>query len=237
MKLRAIHNDEWPDMAKRLPIGGKRRGFHQCQTKFNKTSFEYGRDKDGVWCKCYRCGYARHLDLEHAPYQVAEVVQAKVPDDVRPLVELIAKRPALLMPVLEREGLMPHISQLTASETYGRIYLPDDTASFCGLDFTGKQFIPWRSPHKHSLAVKVQPKRQGDEHHYMWVYSEAADYVEHIRGGGSAAFVANVDDATIEALVSVVLAFGYTDVAIRHPSAARLRRELSVCGRAYIVGE
>ncbi|WP_411020348.1 hypothetical protein, partial [Salmonella sp. ZJHZ21_0177] len=78
----------------------------------------------------------------------------------------------------EREGLMPHISQLTASETYGRIYLPDDTASFCGLDFTGKQFIPWRSPHKHSLAVKVQPKRQGDEHHYMWVYSEAADYVE-----------------------------------------------------------
>nr|UVX49273.1 MAG: hypothetical protein [Bacteriophage sp.] len=234
--IKSVSNDEWPELAKRLPIGQKRRAFHACSRSFNKTNFEYGRDSEGVWCKCHRCGYSRHQPLNHAPFQLQEQVQVRVPDDVRPITEIITKHPRLLLPVLEREHLLPHLSVLSASEKYGRIYLPDDTASFCGLDFTGKQFIPWRSPHGHSLAMKVYGPY--DDNHTLSVYGEAADYLEAVRGGGNCAFVPNVDTATIQALVSVGLAYSYQRVNIyHHPSAQRLRREMRIIGNVLIIGE
>lgn len=236
MKLRSVSNDDWPELAKRLPIGQKRRTFHSCQRNFNKTALEYGRGPDYVWAKCHRCGYSQKRDLTHAVYVPPAEVQVKVPTDVVPITEVIAKQPRLLLPVLERENLMPHLSLLTASPTYGRLYLPDDTGSYCGLDYTGRQFIPWRSPHKHSLAMKVYGPY--DDNHTLSIYAEAADYLTAVRGGGNCAFVPNVDDSTVQALVSVALAYGYQRVNIyHHPSAQRLRRELRIVGHVLIVGE
>ncbi|MGG4739354.1 hypothetical protein ACLPAF_02515 [Proteus mirabilis] len=233
---RSVSNDEWPELAKRLPIGQKRRTFHSCSHSFSKTNFEYGRDGDGIWCKCHRCGYSKKYPLNHAPYVEPVKEQVKVPTDVVPLTEVIAKQPRLLLPALERNGLMPHISILKASPTYGRIYLPDDTGSFCGLDFTGRQFIPWRSPHKHSLAMKVWGA--SDDGHCLWVYGEAGDYLQQVRDGGNCAFVPNVDDPTLQALVSVALAYGYNRTVIHHhPSAQRIRREMRVLGPVQIIGE
>ncbi|WXX18590.1 hypothetical protein ROV85_40 [Pantoea phage ROV85] len=235
--MKSVSNDEWPELAKRLPVGQKRRTFHSCSRSFNKTNFEYGRAPDYIWCKCHRCGYSQKRDLTHAVYVPPAEIQVKVPTDIVPITEVIAKQPRLLLPVLERQNLMPHLSLLTASPSYGRLYLPDDTGSYCGLDYTGRQFIPWRSPHKHSLAMKVSPR--GDaETNCLWIYGEVDEYLQQVRDGGNCAFVPNVDDATLQALVSVTLAYGYNIVVIsHHPSAQRIRRELRVVGRVQIVGE
>lgn len=230
---RTISNDEWKELATRLPIGQKRRGFHECQTSFNKTSFEYGRDGDAVWCKCYRCGYARRHDLTHVVYRPADTAQVKVPSDLVPITEVIAKHPRRMLPALEREQLLPYLRDLKASEVYGRIYLPDDSGSYCGLDFTGNQFIPWRSPLRHSMAVK---HRDSDE---LYIVAEAAEYMDAFRNFEvGTAVVFSVDAATIAALVTHVVAGRYTRVIIQHhPSAERLRKELRTFCEVRIIGE
>lgn len=234
-RRQTLGNDDWPELARRLPIGQKRRAFHSCSRSFSKTNFEYGRTSEGVWCHCHRCGHSDFKPTNHAPYVPPAKEQVKVPTDVVPLTEVIAKQPGLLLPCLEKYGLLPHLSVLTASPTYGRIYLPDDSASFCGLDYTGRQFIPWRSPHNHSMAVTIVPPRpdlvveQGND---IWVYGDAADYLEHVRqGGSSAAFVADTNDTTVRALVSVVLAYRFEVISLDHPKSDALRRELRVCGK------
>lgn len=233
-RKRTVSNDEWPEMAASLPIGQKRRAFHACSRSFSKTNFEYGRTSEGVWCHCHRCGHADFQPLNHAPYIPPATEQVRVPTDIVPITEVIAKQPGLLLPVLEREHLLPHLSVLTASPTYGRIYLPDDTGSYCGLDYTGRQFIQWRSPHKHNLAMKVWGAY--DDSHCLWVYGEVADYLQQVRDGGNCAFMPNVDDGTLQALVSVALAYGYNRVVIcRHPSAVRIRKEMRVLGPVQII--
>lgn len=235
---KSVGNDEWPELARRLPIGQKRRTFHACSRSFNKTNFEYGRNSEGVWCKCHRCGHSDFKPLNHAPYVPPAKEQVKIPTDVVPLIEVIAKQPGLLLPALEKNELLPHLSVLSASPTYGRIYLPDNSASYCGLDYTGRQFIPWRSPHNHLMAVTVS-NHDDDEFKGIWIYDSASAYLDHVRRGdrvdGNAAFVANADDATVRALVSVVLANRYEVISLQHRQSDRLRRELRVCGRVRTI--
>ncbi|CBY88548.1 hypothetical protein [Pantoea phage LIMEzero] len=230
---RAISNDEWKELATRLPIGQKRRGFHECQTSFNKTGFEYGRDSDAVWCKCYRCGYARRHDLNHVVYRPADTQQIKVPSDLVPITEVIAKHPRRMLPALEAEQLLPYLGDLMASETYGRIYMPDDSGSYCGLDFTGNQFIPWRSPLRHSMAIK---HRDSDE---LYIVAEACEYMDAFRNfEAGTAFVFAVDASTVSALITHVVAGRYKRVIIQHhPSAQRLAKELRTFCEVKIIGE
>lgn len=235
--IKSVGNDEWKERAAKLPSGSKRRAFHSCQTSFNKTSFEYGRNGTEVWCKCYRCGYSRREDLSHVVYRPTEFKQVKVPTDLTPVTESIAKHAQQMLGVLQAYNLLPYLSQLQASESYGRLYLPDDTGSYCGLDFTGKQFIPWRSPHKHNMAMKVSPRGEAETHR-LWIYGDADAYLQQVRDGGHCAFVPVADDATVQALLSVALACEYNAVVIsHHPNAARLRKELSILGKVHLTGD
>jgi hypothetical protein len=137
-----------------------------------------------------------------------------------------------MLPALEREQLLPYLSKLRASEVYGRIYLPDDSGSYCGLDFTGNQFIPWRSPLKHSMATKH------NHSHVLEISATAAEYMEDLACGASAAVVFGADAPTISALITHVVARQYTEVRINHhPSAERLRKELRTFCEVRIIGE
>lgn len=206
-KLRSISNDGWHEMAARLPIGQKRRGFHSCSQSFSKTNFEYGRSAEGVWCKCYRCGYSVSKPLSHARYTPPAAVQAAVPTDVIGLVGYIAKQPSAVLPVLKQEGLLPYLSRLRISPSYGRLYLPDESDSWCGLDFTGRQPVRWRSPYSHALAFHA-----GVPGNDLCIVREPTAYLDSFAGPAQTGAMCLLNDSasTIAAAVALASAMQYT---------------------------
>lgn len=222
---------DWLDRAKRLPVGQKRRAYHDCKAGATKSNFEYGNEPEFLWAKCHRCGFSKRHDKTHVQYSPPVRRQVSTPTDLTPLIELVAKYPYQLRKVLEQQGLLPYLSQLKGSHEFGRLYLPDDSASYCGLDFSGDAYAFWHSPHGHNLAYTHGT-------HDLFVYGTAADYMHHLSeaDGEGVMFLPNLNSETMQASVALLLAGHYDYIWLcNHPSAKRLKKELSIAGTVRVI--
>ncbi len=219
----ATVSDDWLDYAKLLPTGQSRRANHDCRHG-GKLSLVYGNNSKGWWVRCYRCGFKDFRSKEHVVYAPPISAQVKTPTDLVPITQLITERPYLMRKALEQHGLLPHLTVLTASPAYGRIYLPDTSESYCGLDYTGTAYAWWHSPTGSTLALWDNPGP-------LQIFAEAGPYLEAVRAGECAMFVPVVSEKSLVSAAALVLKHQFPHVIIRnHPSAARIRKELAVAG-------
>lgn len=224
-----IPPEDFLDKAKSIPIGQERRAVHKRCSKGSAKPSLIIRNEPGCYsAKCYRCNGVGYVPKTHTAYTPAVRKQINPPTDVAPLVSLIAKHPHTLQAVLEREQLLPHLSLLTGSEQFGRVYFPDDSGSFCGLDFTGTAYAWWHSPYGHTLAYM---RRDSD---VLYIYNEAHEYLEGVRMEQcSCLFLPAVSNDTLAAVTALVLAGQYKTILCWHPSHSRIRKELSVTGADF----
>lgn len=148
-----IPKEEWLQRAKGIPVGTTDKVIHGfgCRSKRPAMSIYNDGDKWSCWCfACHDGGFENK--------QRPQLVQVKqktgwVPNDIIPLTQAVASAPTEFRDIISMDkSLVNHITLLGASTSTGRIYYPDDTESFLGLDYTGKANARMYSPYGRKVA-------------------------------------------------------------------------------------
>lgn len=147
-----LRPEEYLHIAKGLAHGESTKVIHEgCG---NRPSMHVSNEHDRWWAYCHRCGCPGTVYKEQQRLAVrAPVKTGYIPHDTVGVINAIVQAPYKFKDVIKRHNLAPFISRLTYSDTTERIYFPDETDSYLGLDITGKAIAKFYSPHKRSLSA------------------------------------------------------------------------------------
>ena len=187
----------WLNQAKALPVGSTDKIIHKgCG---NRPSLFIKNDDDTWWCYCHRCRTPGQVNKAN-PRVKQKLAQKTgwMPDKIIPMMEAVVSEPYNFRDIFERFKLAPFVSHLRFSPDTKRIYFPDDSDSFLGLDATGLANARFYSPHKRALAL-----RNVGSAGRILVTGSIEQYLEAVHGGeDGAALVMNraAENAALAAL-------------------------------------
>ena len=142
----------WLSEAKSLPVGHDTKIVHRgCG---DRPSLFVKNDDDKYWCFCHRChgGGFQEKTLQRVKQKLAQKT-GWIPADIIPLVEAVVSEPYNFRETFERFGISKYVTLLKFARDTKRIYFPDVSGSFLGLDATGQANARFYSPLKRNVAV------------------------------------------------------------------------------------
>lgn len=142
----------WLDIAKRLPVGDDIKVIHKgCG---QRESLFIKNEADSWWCFCHRCGGTSRIDKQYQRIvQRAPAQTGWFPKATEAFMDSVVKNPRQFADAIKRFHLSRHVSRLTFSPDTMRVYLPDESKNWLGLDVTGGATVRWYSPTKTSYAT------------------------------------------------------------------------------------
>ncbi|QOC54303.1 putative DNA primase [Aeromonas phage Atoyac13] len=183
--MRKLEERHWLPMARLLGMGEDDKIIHAgCG---DRPSLYIKHDEDGLWAYCHRCRASGNYS------KTFQRIKTKAPEKTgwypksrMPFINAVIDNPAQFADVLKRNRLAPFISLLTYSPDTMRVYLPDSSENFLGLDVTGSATARWYSPTKTALACSPgsMPVR---------VCRLLEDYLTAIRSGHAALITFNTN--------------------------------------------
>lgn len=175
-----IENRLWLNKAMSLMPGASDKIVHVgCG---DRPSMFIKNDDDRYWVYCHRCrGDGFHL--KHNP-RIKQKLSSKtgwIPDKLIPIVQAVIDEPYNFRELFARFEIAPFVSFLQYSKDTKRVYFPDESASYLGLDATFLANARFYSPVRRNLAVHIQGGSR-----YLYVTSNLATYLEAVHTGASA---------------------------------------------------
>lgn len=147
-----IESRLWLNKARMLPVGGSEKIVHVgCGSR---PSLFVKNDADAWWCYCHRCRGGGTVDKSNP--RVKQKVAAKTgwyPKEIIPLVDAIVSEPYNFREVFERNRITKYVTHLSYAKDTQRIYFPDESDSFLGLDATGQANARFYAPTRRAMAA------------------------------------------------------------------------------------
>lgn len=142
----------WLATAKGLPHGGSEKIIHKgCGAR---PSLFVKNDDDCYFCYCHRCRQSGNVNKSNP--RVKQKLAPKTgwfPKEIIPLVDAVVSEPYNFREVFERNRITKHVTHLTYAKDTMRIYFPDESDSFLGLDVTGKANARFYAPTRRAMAT------------------------------------------------------------------------------------
>lgn len=165
----------------------------------NRPSLFIKNDDDRYWCYCHRCrGDGFHLKQNPRIKQKLSSKTGWFPKEIVPIVQAVVDEPYNFRELFERFEIAPYVSLLTYSPDTKRVYFPDSSGSYLGLDATFLANARFYSPVRRNLAVSIQGAGSN-----LYITNNLAAYLEAVHYGDSAILTMNKKaDAATVALVA-----------------------------------
>lgn len=190
----------WLATAKGLPHGGSEKIIHVgCGSR---PSLFVKNDDDAWWCYCHRCRKGGNVDKSNP--RVKQKLAPKTgwyPKEIIPLVDAVVSEPYNFREVFERNRITQYVTSLTYAKDTMRIYFPDDSASFLGLDVTGKANARFYAPTRRAMALRDVGNPAG-----VLVTGSLSHYLEACAGGLTGAVLVMNKEAENAALAALSVA-------------------------------
>lgn len=142
----------WLDIAKRLPVGDDIKVVHKgCG---QRESLFIKNEADSWWCYCHRCGGTGRVEKTYQRIvQRAPAQTGWYPKKLVPFMTALVENPRQFAEAVRRFKLAGYVSHLEYSPDTMRVYLPDLSGNWLGLDVTGGATVRWYSPTKIAYAT------------------------------------------------------------------------------------
>lgn len=146
------------DVAKGIPIGTSTKIVHKGCPRTRREALYVANEADAYWCYCHGCGDTGHYQKTLQRIKVKPPEKTGwVPDDLIYIgdidsLELISLR------FLKIDWVGKYFTLLKYSDKTKRIYLPDESNSYLGMDTTGAANARWYSPKYRKLAMSTLGK-------------------------------------------------------------------------------
>lgn len=153
----------------------------------DRPSLFIKNDADRYWCYCHRCRRDGHKSKEIP--RIKQKLATKTgwkPETLQPIVQAVVEQPYNFRELFNRFDLAPFVSLLKFSPETKRVYFPDESASFLGLDATFLANARFYSPLQRNLAVTIQ--NTGGS---LFITSSLSSYLEAIHNGASGILTMN----------------------------------------------
>lgn len=143
-------------VAQGLPIGTSTKVVHKGCPRTKREALYVANEADAYWCYCHGCGDTGHYQKVMQRIKVkAPEKTGWVPDDLACFGDAdMTKLPSLRF--LEIDWVAQCFTLLKYSHKTKRIYLPDDSKSYLGMDTTGAANARWYSPRYRKLAMSMR---------------------------------------------------------------------------------
>ena len=148
----------------------------------DRPSLFIKNDDDRYWCFCHRCRRdgVKSKEVPRIKQRLATAT-GWMPQTMQPIVQAVIEQPYNFRELFERFELAQYVSLLKFSPETKRVYFPDDSDSYLGLDATFLANARFYSPVRRNLAVHIQGGSR-----YLYVTSNLATYLEAVHTGASA---------------------------------------------------
>lgn len=171
-------------------------------------------DFDSYWAYCHRCRCSGRVDKQY------QRIKMKAPDktgwypkEIQPFIKAVVGNPRQFSDMLKRTGLAKYVTLLDYSADTMRVYFPDDSGNYLGLDVTGQAQARWYAPTK----CAVMYHKGGPE---VYVTQSILNYLEAVRAGHSVAYASNPKGR--KALVAWVVQSKASKVSVKVSEKDRL---------------
>ncbi|CCI88398.2 hypothetical protein BN110_028_1 [Yersinia phage phiR8-01] len=183
--MKRLEDRHWLPMAKSLGVGEDTKIIHSgCG---NRPSLYIKHDADSLWAYCHRC---RASGNEGKTFQRIKVKAPEksgwFPKETLPLLDAVVLNPYQFSAILSMPGIAKHISLLSYSADTMRVYLPDMSSNYLGLDVTGAATARWYAPTRRACVVW-----QGLNTSSLMIVSRVSDYLLNVRAGNSVCWALN----------------------------------------------
>lgn len=185
----------------------------------DRPSMFIKNDSDKYWAYCHRCRGTGFKDKQ-VP-RIKQKVSAKtgwMPEEMTPLILAIVEQPYNFRDLLERFGLAPFVTLLKFSPDTKRVYFPDESQSYLGLDATFKANARFYSPVKRNLAYWLKAGSGP-----LLITGSLAGYLASIYRGIDAVLVMNpaAEKAALAALIPVIDRYSRVNLLCVRPEFKR----------------
>ncbi|AKQ07708.1 DNA primase [Yersinia phage vB_YenP_ISAO8] len=184
--MKPLEDREWLPWAKLLGHNEDDKIIHNgCGTR---PSLYIKNEADGLWAYCHRCRRSGNYSKTYQRIKVkAPEKTGWFPKTTMPFINAVAESPAQFASVLATMRLSKYVSLLTYSPDTMRVYLPDVTKQWLGLDVTGAATARWYSPTRKAVAVwhGTSPVMS------VRVCHRLEDYLQSVRNGEPALITFN----------------------------------------------
>lgn len=188
----------------------------------DRPSMFIKNDDDKYWAYCHRCRGTGFKDKQ-VP-RIKQKLATKTgwkPEKLMPLVHAIVDEPYNFRDLLSRFNLAPYITLLKFSPDTMRVYFPDDSESYLGLDATFKANARFYSPVKRNMCKRIK-NRSGN----LYLTSHLDVYLEHCANSHDVILVMN-RRAEVSALAEVSRIGGeYENVVLGKSLRKEFRQDL-----------
>ena len=153
----------------------------------DRPSLFIKNDDDRYWCFCHRCRRdgVKSKEVPRIKQRLATAT-GWMPQTMQPIVQAVIEQPYNFRELFERFELAQYVSLLKFSPETKRVYFPDDSDSYLGLDATFLANARFYSPVRRNLAVRLQ-----DTAGYLYVTGSLSHYLEAVSVGASAILTMN----------------------------------------------
>ncbi|QYW05804.1 putative DNA primase [Vibrio phage vB_VpaP_G1] len=181
--MKYLENRHWLPYAQLLAAGESDKVPHVgCG---DRPSLFVINDADSYWAYCHRCRCSGRVDKQY------QRIKMKAPDktgwypkEIIPFMKAVVDNPRQYTDMLKRTGLATYVTLLRYSADTMRVYFPDDSGNYLGLDVTGQATARWYAPTKRAVMYV-----NGDS--TVVVTQSILTYLEAVRAGHSAAYASN----------------------------------------------
>lgn len=176
----------------------------------DRPSLFIKNDPDKYWCWCHRCHSGGWYDKEVPRIkQKMSIKTGWMPEEMIPVIQAVVEQPYNFRDLFDRFNLAPYVTLLQFSPDTKRIYFPDESKSYLGLDATFKANARFYSPLGRNLCVSSK----GNDGRLL-VTSNLVGYLESVRTGTSSILVMNSGGERSALALLSEHADSYTDVKL-----------------------
>lgn len=167
-------------IAQSIPIGTATKVVHKGCPRTKRPALYVSNEADAYWCYCHGCGETGHYQKTHQRIKVKPPKKTGwVPDDLIYFGDVDVNRlPSIRF--LGNDWVAHNASLLKLSYKTMRLYLPDYSESYLGMDITGAANARWYSPKYRKLAMVLNKVGK------LYVTAFVHEYLEAVRKGYSA---------------------------------------------------
>ncbi|CCI88854.2 DNA primase [Yersinia phage phi80-18] len=185
LMTKVIEKRLWLPQAKGLLHGDDTKIIHKgCGTR---ASLFIKNDADRWWCFCHRCrGQGYELKVQQRIKMKLDSKTGWMPEKLIPITEAIISEPYNFRELFSRYELAQYVTLLQYSTDTKRVYLPDESGSYLGLDCTMQANARFYSPFKRNLAVF-----HSDTGSDLYITGSVTDYLASVHTDKSAILIMN----------------------------------------------
>ena len=159
-------------IAQGIPIGTSTKVVHKGCPRTKREALYVSNEADAYWCYCHGCGDTGHYQKTMQRIKVkAPKKTGWVPDDLISLLDVDTSKLQSIR-FLEIDWVASFFTLLKYSPSTQRLYLPDYSYSYLGMDTTGAANARWYSPKYKKLAIA------GTHRNNIVVTSSVYEYLE-----------------------------------------------------------